>query len=124
MGTTRADFAGTGKIWINGTLFSEAGEVSGTIGGKLNRQVTLGHTGETVEDPTLMEVKISGAVLRRQSYTRRLKALRRSGEDVTLKLQVGEDIYMGRGKVGPMEITTKNGQSTFSTSFMGDEQET
>lgn len=123
MSTDRAAFAGTGKLWVNGTLVSEAADVSGTIGGKLNRVVTLGLTGETVEDPTLMEVKIEGAILRRNSHLRRLKAYRRRGEDVTLKLQVGEDVYVGQGKFGQMEVKTSNGKSTFSTSFMGDEQE-
>ncbi|MFO0610797.1 MAG: hypothetical protein U0324_46980 [Polyangiales bacterium] len=123
MATTREAFAGTGKLWVNSTLFSEAAEVSGTIGGKLNRQITLGHTGETVEDPTAMEVKIDGAPLRRNSYLRRLKAFRRSGADVTIKLQVGEETYVGRGKFGPLEVKTSNGKSSFSTSFMGDEQE-
>lgn len=123
MATTREAFAGTGKLWVNGTLVSEAAEVSVTVGGKLNRQVTLGHTGETVEDPTLMEVKIDGAILRRNSYVRRLKGYRRAGTDVTLKVQVGEEVAVGRGKFGPMEMKTSNGKSSFSTSFMGDEQE-
>jgi len=123
MATTREAFAGSGKAWVNGTLFSEAADVSGTIGGKLNRQVTLGHTGETVEDPTLMEVKIDGAILRRRSYLSRLKGFRRAGTDVTLKIQIGEEVYVGRGKFGPIEVKTSNGKSSFSTSFMGDEQE-
>lgn len=123
MATNRASLAGTGKLWINGTLFSEAAEVSATIGGKINRQVTLGISGETVEDPTLFEAKIDGAILRRQSYLSRLKAFRRAGTDVTLKLQVGEDVSVGRGKFGPIELKTSNGKSSFSTSFMGDEQE-
>lgn len=123
MATTREPFAGTGKLWVNGTLFSEAADVSVTIGGKLNRQTTLGHTGETVEDPTLMEVKIDGAILRRRSYLGRLKGYRRAGTDVTLKLQIGEEVSVGRGKFGPIEAKTSNGKSSFSTSFMGDEQE-
>lgn len=123
MSTSRRDFAGTGKLWINGTLYSEAAKVSVTFGGKLNRQVTLGHTGETQEDPTLMEAKIEGAPLRRDSLVKRLNRFRRSGADVTLKVQVGEDVSVGRGKVGPMELSTENGKSSFSTSFMGDEQD-
>ena len=123
MATSRRGFAGTGKLWINGTLYSEAAKVSITLGGKLNRQVTLGHTGETQEDPTLMEVKIEGAPLRRRSLVSRLNGFRRSGEDVVLKVQVGENVATGEGKIGPMELGTENGKSTFSTSFMGDEQE-
>ena len=119
---TRAAFAGTGRLWINGTLYSEAAKVTGTYGGKLNRQVTLGHTGETVEDPTLMEVQIEGAPLKRDSLLPRLHAVRRSGEDVALKTQVGSVVHRGRGKIGPIEEGTENGKSTFSTSFMGDEQ--
>lgn len=123
MSTSRRPFAGTGKLWINGTLYSEAAKVSLTLGGKLNRQVTLGHTGETQEDPTLMEAKIEGAPLRRESLVKRLNRFRRSGEDVTMKVQIGEDVCVGRGKIGPMELSTENGKSTFSTNFMGDEQD-
>jgi hypothetical protein len=123
MATSRGDFAGTGKLWINGTLYSEAAKASVTLGGKLNRVNTLGHTGETQEDPTLMEVKIEGAPLRRQSLVKRLNGFRRSGEDVTLKIQVGENTSVGRGKIGPMELGTESGKSTFSTTFMGDEQD-
>jgi hypothetical protein len=123
MATNRANIAGTGKLWINGTLVSEAAEVSATIGGKINRTITLGLTGEVVEDPTLFEAKIDGAILRRQSYLAKIKAFRRAGTDVTLKLQVGDNVSIGRGKFGPIELKTANGKSSFSTSFMGDEQE-
>ena len=119
---SRAQFAGTGKLWVNATLFSEAAKVSGTYGGKLNRQVTLGHTGETTEDPTMMELKIEGAPLRRDSLLTRLHDLRRSGADLTVKVQIGSMVHIGRGKIGPIEEGTENGKSTFSTSFMGDEQ--
>jgi hypothetical protein len=125
MSTTRAPggFAGTGKLWINGTLVSEAARVSGTVGGRLNRVVTLGHTGETTEDPTMMELKIDGSPLRSSSYVATLRRLRRSGSDVTVKVKIGDQTYTGRGKIGPMEVSTENGKSTFATSFMGDEQE-
>ena len=122
MSTTRAQFAGTGKLWINGTLVSEAARVSGTVGGRLNRQVTLGHTGETVEDPTMMELKIDGAPLRASSYVTTLRRLRRLGDDVTVKVKIGAETFTGRGKIGPLEVSTENGKSTFATSFMGDEQ--
>ena len=119
----RRSFASTGKLWINGTLYSEAAKVSATLGGKLNRVVTLGYTGETVEDPTMMEAKIEGAPLRSESLLRRLHGFRRAGTDVSLKVAVGSDVYVGRGKIGPIEVSTENGKSAFSTSFMGDEQE-
>lgn len=118
----RGNFAGTGKLWINGTLYSEAAKISVTHGGKLNRQVTLGYTGETVEDPTMMSAKIDGAPLRSESLVPRLQAYRRNGEDVTLKAQVGAMVSTGRGKIGPVELSTENGKSSFSTEFMGDEQ--
>lgn len=116
-------FAGTGKLWLNGTLISEAARVSGTIGGRINRVVTLGYTGETTEDPTLMELKIDGSPLRSGSAVTVLRRLRRSGVDVTVKVKVGSETYTGRGKIGPLEIGTEQGKATFATSFMGDEQE-
>lgn len=122
MGTNRGDFAGTGKIWVNGTLFAEAAKISVTIGGQINRVVTTALTGETAEDPTKCEVQVDGSILRRDSFTARLKRWRRSQEDVTVKVQVGSDVTTMRGKVGPIKIDTENGKSTFSGSFMGDEQ--
>lgn len=118
----RANFAGTGKLWFNGTIFSEAAKVTATIGGKLNRQVTLGLTGETTEDPTMMELKIEGAPLKSDSLLDRLHEFRRSGRDVGVKLQIGSRVLKGRGKIGPIEEGTENGKSTFSTTVMGDEQ--
>lgn len=116
-------FSGTGKFWLNGTLISEAARVSGTIGGRINRVVTLGYTGETTEDPTLMELKIDGSPLRSGSAVTVLRRLRRSGTDCTVKLKIGSETYTGRGKIGPLEISTEQGKATFATSFMGDEQE-
>lgn len=118
----RVDFAGTGKVWINGTLFSEAAKITSTVGGKINRQLTTGYTGENVEDPTLMEVKIEGAPIRRDSLLTRIDRYRETQEDVTLKVQVGSRVRVGRGKIGPLEEGTEPGKSTFSTSFMGDKQ--
>lgn len=119
--SNRADFAGTGKIWVNGTLFSEAAKISVTLGGQINRIVTTGHTGESVEDPTKAEIQVDGAILRRNSYTNRLNNYRRSQEDVTVKVQVGTNVTQARCKVGPMKTDTENGKSNFSTTFMGDE---
>lgn len=121
MSTNRGDFAGTGKIWVNGTLFSEAAKISVTLGGQINRVVTTGLTGETVEDPTKAEVQVEGAILKRNSQVSRLKLLRRSQEDVTVKVQVGTVVTQVACKVGPIKFDTENGKSTFSTTFMGDE---
>lgn len=123
MGTSRAAFAGTGKAWFNGTLFSEAGQISVTEGGQTNRIVTTGYTGESTEDPTRCEIKFSGSILKRQSFIRRLRGWRRTGEDVTCKVQVGDNVVTSVGKLGPLEITTENGKSTFSTTLMGDAQD-
>lgn len=121
MSTNRGDFAGTGKIWVNGTLFSEAAKISVTLGGQINRVVTTGLTGETIEDPTKAEVQVEGAILKRNSLVARLNGYRRGQDDVTVKVQVGSNVIQTRSKVGPMKIDTENGKSTFSGTFMGDE---
>lgn len=123
MGTTvRKDFAGTGKLWINGTLFSEAAEVSVKYGGKLNRQVTLGFSGETREDPNLFTADIKGAVLRRESFVKKLNAFVANDVDVRLKVQIGDNVAKAIGKIGELGLDTAQGKSTFSASFSGDRQ--
>lgn len=121
MSTSRRAFAGTGKMWVNGTLLSEAAKIDATVGGQINRVLTTGHTGETVEDPTKCEISIDGSILRQSSFTARLKRFRRTQEDVTVKVQIGDQVITMRGKVGPQKFATENGKSTFSGSFMGDE---
>lgn len=118
----RADFAGTGKTWINGTLFSEVGETSVDPLGKLTRVLTQGHTGETMDDPTGVEIKFDGAILRRRSFIGRLQAWQNSQEDVTVKVQVGDNVAIARGKIHGLSFKTSNGKSTFSGGFMGDRQ--
>ena len=122
MGTARADFAGTGKLWGNGTLISEAAKVSMKSGGKIQRQVTLGYTGETKEDPTAAEIDIEGAVLRRQSLYTRLEGWSDREEDVTWKVQVGSITKIVVGKISDLGLTTENGKSTFSAKVTGDKQ--
>lgn len=122
MGTTRADFAGTGKLWINGTLFSEAAEVSVKYGGKLNRVVTLGFSGENREDPNLFTADIKGAILCRNSFVRKLNAFVENDEDVKIKIQVGDNVAKAIGKIGDLGLDTAQGKSTFSANFSGDKQ--
>jgi len=122
MATQRADFAGTGRFWINGTLFSEAAEISVKFGGKLNRQVTLGYSGETREDAGLVTADIKGQMLRNQSMVARLKRYIREDVDVRIKLQVGNDVTKAVGKVGDGSVDTQQGKSAFSFSFSGDDE--
>lgn len=122
MGTTRADFAGTGRIWINGTLFSEAAEVSVKYGGKLNRQVTLGYSGENREDPGLFTADIKGAILRRNSFVARLNGFIERDEDVRIKVQIGANVAKAVGKLGELGLDTSQGKSNFSATFSGDKQ--
>ena len=121
MATQRRDFAGTGKTWCNGTLFSEAAQTSVKIGGALNRMVTQGYTGEVQEDPTRCEISIEGAVLRRSSLVSRLRRWKASGEDITVKVQIGTETVTARGKIGALSVRTENGKSSFSAEFMGDQ---
>ena len=122
--TTRADFAGTGKLWINGTLFSEAAEVSLKYGGKLNRLTTLGLSGEVREDPSLITADIKGAVLRRDSQVAKLNRFVDADEDVRIKVQVGTLVTKATGKLGDLSIDTSQGKSSFSASFSGDREKT
>lgn len=122
MATNRADFAGTGKLWGNGTLISEAAKVSLKTGGKIQRQVTLGHTGETKEDPTLAEIDIEGAILRRASLYTRLEGWSDREEDVTWKVQVGGITKTVVGKIHDLSLSTENGKSAFSAKVTGDKQ--
>ncbi len=120
--TTRADFAGTGKLWINGTLVSEAAEVSVKFGGRLNRVVTMGFSGETREDPNLFTAEIKGAVLRRNSFVKKLRGFVERDEDVRLKVQIGDDVAKATGKLGDVSLDTSQGKATFSANFSGDKQ--
>lgn len=120
--TQRRDFAGTGKLWINGTLFSDAAEVSVKFGGKLNRTVTLGYSGETREDPSMLTADIKGAVLRRESFVSRLEGYVDDDVDVKLKLQVGTNVVRAIGKIGDLGVDTSQGKSNFSAAFSGDRQ--
>ncbi len=118
--TVRKDFAGTGKIWVNGTLVGDAAEVSVKFGGKLNRTVTLNYSGETREDPNLVTADIKGAVLRSESFVARLQGYIERDEDVRLKVQVGRNVVKARGKLGDAELSTSQGKANFSTNFSGD----
>lgn len=120
--TTRADFAGTGKLWINGTLVSEAAEVSVKFGGRLNRVVTMGFSGETREDPNLFTAEIKGAVLRRNSFVKKLRGFVERDEDVRLKVQIGDDVAKAAGKLGDVGLDTSQGKASFSANFSGDKQ--
>ncbi len=120
--TVRRDFAGTGKLWINGTLVSDAAEVSVKFGGKLNRQVTLGFSGETREDPNLFTADIKGAVLRRESYVNKIVSFIDDDEDVKLKVQVGNNVAKATGKLGEIALDTAQGKASFSAAFSGDRQ--
>lgn len=122
MATTRGDFAGTGKSWVNGTVFSEAGQTSVDSMGKLTRVITQGHTGETMDDPTGVEIKFEGAILRRRSFIARLQGWQNREEEVTVKVQVGDNVVIARGKLHGLSFKTENGKSTFSGGFMGDRQ--
>ncbi len=120
--TTRADFAGTGKLWINGTLVSEAAEVSVKFGGKLNRVVTMGFSGETREDPNLFTAEIKGAVLRRDSFVGKIEGFVDNDQDVKLKVQVGNNVAKATGKLGDVSLDTSQGKASFSANFSGDKQ--
>ena len=122
MATNRADFAGTGKLWMNGTLISEAAKVSMKSGGKIQRLVTLGYTGETKEDPTLAEITIEGAVLRRASLYERIEGWSDREEDVTTRVQIGTISRTVKGKVSDLDLSTENGKSSFSAKVTGDKQ--
>lgn len=122
MATTRGDFAGTGKTIINGTTFSEAADTTAEPTGKLTRVLTQGHTGETMDDPTGVEIKWEGAVLRRRSMTRRLQGWQDTQEDVTVRVEIGDNVVMARGKLHGLTFKTTNGKSTFTGGFMGDRQ--
>lgn len=122
MATNRGDFAGTGKLWGNGTLISEAAKVSLKSGGKIQRQVTLGLTGETKEDPTLAEIDIEGAVLKRASLYTRLEGWSDNETDVTWKVQVGAITKTVVGKIHDLSLSTENGKSNFSAKVTGDKQ--
>jgi hypothetical protein len=122
MATNRADFAGTGKLWGNGTLISEAAKVSMKSGGKIQRLVTLGYTGETKEDPTMSEIDIEGAVLKRDSLYTRLEGWSDREEDVTWKVQVGRITKIVIGKIHDLSLSTENGKSSFSAKVTGDKQ--
>ena len=122
--TVRRDFAGTGRLWINGTLVSDAAEVSVKFGGKLNRTLTIGFSGETREDPNLFTADIKGAVLRRESFDNKIVAFIDDDEDVKLKVQVGTNVAKATGKLGELGLDTSQGKSSFSATFSGDRQRT
>lgn len=122
--TQRAAFAGTGKLWINGTVFAEAAEVSMKYGGKLNRQVTLGLSGETREDPNLMTADIKGAMLARDSLVERLNRYNDEDTDITLKVQVGRLVAKAVGKIGELSLDTSQGKTMFAAAFSGDRRRT
>jgi len=118
--TTRADFAGTGKLWLNGTLLAEAAEVSVKFGGKLERVVTLGLSGENRADPNLITADIKGAVLRRQSFVARIERWVEEDADVRFKVQVGTFVAKATGKIGEVSLDTSQGKTSFSAAFSGD----
>lgn len=122
MTTRREPIAGTGKVWINGTLFGEAEKITVKSLAKHERRVGTGVTGESVSDPTGVTIDVSGFVIKRNSQMTKLTRFGQSQEDITVKVTIGNETTVAVCKVLIPEYSTENGKSDFSCQFTGDRQ--
>ena len=122
MTTRREPIAGTGKVWINSTLFGEAEKISVKNLARHERRVGIGVTGESVSDPTGVTIDVSGFVIKRNSLMKKITRYGQSQEDITVKVTVGVETTVAVCKVLVPDYSTENGKSDFSCQFMGDRQ--
>lgn len=119
----RKEFAGAGRLWINGTLVADATSIDVTIGGNSTRIVTTGgNSGEITSDPSMMKVSVQHAVPKTGTAVRDVSRYREQRTDVTLKVQVGNNTRTGRGKITSEKLSGAPGKGEFSFEFEGDAQ--
>lgn len=119
----RQEFSGGGRIWGNGTLLANATNIDVTIGGNSTRIVTTGgNSGEVTSDPNMMKVSVQHAVPKTGTTVRQISRWRELRTDITLKVQVGNNVRTGRGKITSEKLGASPGKGEFSFEFEGDAQ--
>jgi hypothetical protein len=119
----REEFSGGGRLWIDGTLVAIATSIDVTIGGNSSRIVTTGGlTGEVTSDPTMMKVSVQGAIPKTGTSVRTVSRKRETKTDITLKVQIGNNVRTGRGKITSEKLSGAPGKGEFSFDFEGDAQ--
>jgi hypothetical protein len=119
----RKEWAQGCKAWLNGQLLGDALEVSLKIGEGGSRMNTIGgNTGTTVADPTHMTASIKHAVAKTGTDIRRLRRFRTDKTEVTLKVQIGPEVFTGVGKILTCNPSGAPGKAEFDFDFDGDEQ--
>lgn len=119
----RKEFAGAGRAWLNGTLIADATSIDVTIGGNSSRIITTGgNSGEITSDPNMMKVSVQHAVPKTGTAIRDVSRAREAKTDVTLKVQVGNNVRTGRGKITSEKLSGAPGKGEFSFEFEGDAQ--
>lgn len=119
----RKEFAGAGKAWLNGTLVADATSIDVTIGGNSSRvNTTGGNNGEIIVDPNMMKVSVQNAVPKTGTAVRDISRAREAKVDVTLKVQIGNNVRTGRGKITSEKLSGAPGKGEFSFEFEGDAQ--
>ncbi len=119
----RKEFSGGGRLWIDGALLGDATNIDVTIGGASTRIVTTANnTGEVKSDPNMMKVSVQHAVPKTGADVRKISRAREAGTDVTLKVQVGNNVRTGRGKITSEKLSVAAGKGEYSFEFEGDAQ--
>lgn len=119
----RKEFSGGGRLWMDGELIGDATNVDVTIGGNSTRiNTTAGNTGEITADPTMMKVSVQKAVPKNGTMVLKVSRAREQKRDVTLKVQVGNNVRTGRGKITSEKLGAGPGKGEFSFEFEGDAQ--
>lgn len=120
----RKEWAQGCKAWLNGTLIGDALDVNMKIGEAGQRMNTIGgNTGTTVADPTHFTASIKHAVAKAGLDIRKIRRLRTSKAEVTLKVQIGPEIFTAVGKILTCNPSGSPGKAEFDFDFDGDEQE-
>jgi hypothetical protein len=120
----RKEWAQGCKAWLNGTLIGDALDVNMKIGEAGQRMNTIGgNTGTTVADPTHFTASIKHAVAKAGLDIRKIRRLRTSKAEVTLKVQIGPETFTAVGKILTCNPSGSPGKAEFDFDFDGDEQE-
>lgn len=119
----RKEWAANAKAWLQGELAGDVTDVSldiGEAGARIN--TTGGNTGTTVADPTHMTASFKMPLAKLPGMARKIRVYRQNGTEVTLKVQIGPEVFTGVGKILKFSPSGAPGKGEFDFSFDGDEQ--
>lgn len=119
----RKEWAANAKAWLQGELAGDVTDVSVKIGEAGQRMNTTGgNTGTTVADPSHFTASFKMPMAKAPGMARKIRVYRQNGTEVTLKVQIGPEVFTALGKILTFAPSGAPGKGEFDFEFDGDEQ--